>query len=158
MDLNRESRMSRFGPRTVAEEAGTGVVRSPAERVQRWTYLALGFVCVGLATGGVFLPGLPTTIFLILASYFLMRSCPWLEDRLVRKNRFFGAYLKYLDGEVPMPRKAKAWAMAMMWTMIALSCTLLVARGVAWWIPCVVALSGVVGTVAIARYRGIRRA
>lgn len=133
-----------------------GFVRPHAERVRRWTYLGIGFGCVGLATAGVFLPGLPTTIFLILASYFLTRSCPWLEERLVR-NRFFGPYVRYLDGNVPMPRKAKIAAISMMWTMIAVSCTVLVLRELPWWVPAIVAASGVAGTAMIVRFRGLKR-
>ncbi|GJQ28953.1 MAG: membrane protein [Phycisphaerae bacterium] len=133
-----------------------GLVRSHAERVRRWTYLVLGFLCVGLGTAGVFLPGLPTTIFLILASYFFTRSCPWLEDRLIR-TRFFGPYLRYLEGDVPMPRKAKVTAIAMMWIMIAISCTVLAWRGVPWWVPAIVAASGVVGTIAIVQFKGLKR-
>lgn len=132
------------------------VRRGPIERAQRGLYVALGLLCIALGAAGVFLPGLPTTIFLILASFFFTRSCPWLEDRLIR-NRLFAPYLKYLRGDVPMPRKAKAVAIGMMWTMIALSCTLLVLREAAWWIPACVAASGVVGTVVIGRYRGPRR-
>lgn len=116
----------------------------------------LGFLCVGLGTAGVFLPGLPTTIFLILASYFFTRSCPWLEDRLIR-TRFFGPYLRYLEGDVPMPRKAKVTAIAMMWIMIAISCTVLAWRGVPWWVPAIVAASGVVGTIAIVQFKGLKR-
>lgn len=132
------------------------MVRNSAERAVRWAYLSIGVVCVGFGTAGVFLPGLPTTIFLILASYFLTRSCPWLEERLVR-NRFFGPYLRWLDGDVPMPRKAKITAICMMWAMIALSVGVIVLKGLAWWIVGAVVASGVIGTVFIARYRGLRR-
>lgn len=38
---------------------------------------------------GVVVPGLPTTPFLLLTSYCLMRSSPKLNDRLLR-SRFFG--------------------------------------------------------------------
>lgn len=80
----------------------------------------LGVVCVGLAFAGVLLPGLPTTIFLIAASYLFTRSCPWLEDRLIRV-RWFRPYLPYLDGRCPLPRRARWVALIAMWTAVSIS-------------------------------------
>ena len=47
-----------------------------------------GVLAVGLAALGVVVPGLPTTVFLIAASYCFARSCPWLEERLLRNRPF----------------------------------------------------------------------
>jgi len=90
--------------------------RSP----RRIALAALGVVCVGLAAAGVVLPGLPTTIFLIAASYLFARSCPWLEERLIRV-RWFRPYLPYLDGRRPMPRRARWVAIGAMWTAVSVS-------------------------------------
>jgi len=59
-------------------------------RMRRILLACLGVLCVGLAAVGVVLPGMPTTIFLILATACFMRSCPWLQTKLI-ENRFFGA-------------------------------------------------------------------
>jgi uncharacterized membrane protein YbaN (DUF454 family) len=90
--------------------------RSP----RRVALAALGLVCVGLAFLGVLLPGLPTTIFLIAASYLFARSCPWLEDRLIRV-RWFRPYLPYLDGSRPMPARARWMALGAMWAAVSIS-------------------------------------
>lgn len=90
--------------------------RSP----KRIALAVLGIVCVGLAFAGAVLPGLPTTVFLIAASYLFARSCPWLEERLIRV-RWFRPYLRYLDGRQPMPRRARWTALAAMWSAVALS-------------------------------------
>jgi len=90
--------------------------RSP----RRIALALLGIVCVGLAFAGVVLPGLPTTVFLIAASYLFARSCPWLEDRLIRV-RWFRPYLPYLDGSRPMPRRARWVALIAMWSAVSLS-------------------------------------
>jgi len=42
---------------------------------RRWLLAGAGVVAVGLGGLGVFVPGLPTTIFLIIASYCFARSC-----------------------------------------------------------------------------------
>lgn len=61
--------------------------------VRRAAYLVLGSGFVVLAILGVVLPGLPTTPFLLLASYFLSRSWPRLHQALIN-NRIFGPILR----------------------------------------------------------------
>jgi hypothetical protein len=78
---------------------------------------------VGIAALGVILPGLPTTIFLIGASWCFARSCPWLEERLIRV-RFFRPFLVYIDRPTEMPRRAIVTTVVVMWLAIALSVTL----------------------------------
>lgn len=112
---------------------------------------AAGVVCVGLAALGVFVPGLPTTIFLILATYLFTRSCPWLEERLIR-NRLFAPFLGYLTGSTPMPMKAKLATMCIMWAFVTLSVVLL-GRGLEAqsWVIFAPPVGAVVGTWFIMR-------
>lgn len=109
---------------TTTAHATTSMVRSP----RRLFLAGLGIACVGLALAGMVVPGLPTTIFLIAASYLFTRSCPWLEERLIR-NRVFRPYLRYLDGSAPMPLRARVTTIAMIWTAVAASLALLLSRG-----------------------------
>lgn len=53
----------------------------------------LGLTCVGLGAIGVFIPGLPTTPFLLLALAFFARSSPELHHWLFR-SRLFGPFLQ----------------------------------------------------------------
>lgn len=99
-------------------------VRDP----RRWAFAGLGIASVGLGWLGVFIPGLPTTIFLIIASYCFARSCPWLEDRLLRIP-LFAPYMKVLDEGRGMSRKAVVSALVSMWSMVALSGAILFAAG-----------------------------
>jgi uncharacterized membrane protein YbaN (DUF454 family) len=125
-----------------------------AIRLRRWALAALGVVCVALGAVGVVVPGLPTTVFLLMASFLFTKSCPWLEDRLVR-NRFFAPYLRYLDGSRAMPRRAKVTAIAMMWLMVCLSALTLTQGEVRrWWIAALLGVAAVVGTVVITRWGG----
>lgn len=111
---------------------------------------AAGLLCVGLGALGAVLPGLPTTIFLILASYCFTRSCPWLEERLLR-TRLFAPYMAWIDGRQPMPRRAKAAAIASVWIAVSISLAILYSGGrLPAWLAFVVAAAAVVGTVAIA--------
>lgn len=126
------------------------VLRSP----RRLLMAAAGVVCVGLAGLGAVLPGLPTTVFLIAASYLFTRSCPYLEERLLR-NDLFRPYLRYVDGSEPMPRRARVAAAALMWTSVLASTWILASRlEPGSWIPWLLPAAAVAGTWFIARWEG----
>ena len=73
-----------------------------------------GWLCVALGFIGVFLPVMPTTIFLILAAWCFTRSSERLHAWLI-EHPLLGPYIRdYLSGE-GMPMRAKVVALALMW-------------------------------------------
>ena len=75
-----------------------------------WIFLGSFFVMIGAI--GALVPGLPTTLFLILAAACYIRSSQRLYDWL-RTNKTFGPYLKdYREGK-GMPKNAKILAVSM---------------------------------------------
>lgn len=119
----------------------------------RMIYAGCGIVCTLLAFAGVVVPGLPTTPLVLLASWLFMRSSPSLHRRL-RSLPVIGKHIaRYEAGEGMSPRM-KAWAIAVMSAMIALSCftvfTSLLARHL-------VITAGVAGAVAMLAWGGRRR-
>ena len=115
-----------------------------------------GVVFVGLGGLGVLVPGLPTTVFLILAGYCFTRSIPALEERLIR-NRWFAPYLRYVDGEEEMPIGARVRALLVMWISILASCAFLIYKDLHLAIPASVVLARLVGTWYIWLRAGRRR-
>ena len=102
------------------------MVRSAAQcgtlRQMKYLLNTIGCIAVVLAIFGVFLPLLPTTPFLLLASACFVRSSPRLHNRL-RTNRVFGAYLRdYEDGR-GIPLRAKIIVLVLMWGSLGWSMT-----------------------------------
>lgn len=86
----------------------------------RAVFFVLGFVFFGLGILGTITPGLPTTVFVLLAGWCWAKSSErfylWLLN-----HKLFGKMLKDWEERRAMPRFAKYMA----WTMMALSCALL---------------------------------
>lgn len=123
-------------------------VRDP----RRWAFAGIGVASVGLGWLGVFVPGLPTTIFLIIASYCFTRSCPWLEERLLRIP-LFAPYMKVLDEGRGMSKQAATSALVSMWSCVGLSLGILYLAGrLAPWIAAAVVLAAVAGSGMILLY------
>ena len=119
---------------------------------RRWAFAGVGVASVGLGWLGVFVPGLPTTIFLIIASYCFARSCPWLEERLLRIP-LFAPYMKALDQGRGMSRKAAASALASMWSCVAVSLAVLYVAGrLGPWAAGSIVFFAAIGTATILFY------
>ncbi len=76
----------------------------------RLLFLAIGFVCVGLGMAGVFLPGLPTTPFLLIALWAFARSSRRFHDWLYDHPRF-GPGLRSWREHGVIPRRVKVTAL-----------------------------------------------
>jgi hypothetical protein len=132
----------------------TGWLRSP----RRVALATLGALAVALGAIGVFVPGLPTTIFLIVASYCFARSCPWLEERLLRVP-LFAPYMKFIDERRPMSIRARAVSITAMWTSVLFSLIWLRASGhFSTLMTGAIVGVAMVGTLVILRFRRAPRA
>lgn len=118
----------------------------PPTTLRRVIYVSLGWCAVGLAFAGVFVPGLPVTVFVLIASWFFARSSPRFENYLLT-NRWFGSRLKRFRERGGMPRSAKLASIASMWTAIAVSSVALASVNIILSIATIGL--GVIGTLTI---------
>ena len=51
-------------------------------------YLILGLIFMGIGTIGIFVPILPTTIFMIIAAYCFLRSSQKLYNRIINNPHY----------------------------------------------------------------------
>ena len=80
----------------------------------------IGWVFVGLGIIGIFLPVMPTTIFLILAAACFARSSEKFYYRLLN-YKYLGKYIKDYMEKRGMPLRAKITAIIMLNTVIGYS-------------------------------------
>ncbi|MBI21437.1 MAG: hypothetical protein CL780_04230 [Chloroflexi bacterium] len=86
----------------------------------RILWIILGCLFVFIGTVGIFVPGLPTTIFLIIAAACFIRSSEKLYKWLIN-NKYFGKYIRdYREGK-GMPKRGKITAVTAMIIFISLA-------------------------------------
>ena len=100
------------------------VVSAKLDTVSRYLYLIMGFLLVGIGILGIFLPVLPTTIFLILASACFMKSSPKANEWL-KNNRWLGPYLKNYTEKTGLTVKSKLVLISILWISITFSALIL---------------------------------
>jgi uncharacterized protein len=97
-------------------------LRSSAEGDQQGVYLTgpkaslyqvFGWTSVGLSVVGAVTPGIPTAPFVVLASYFFIRSSPKAHDWLMR-SRWFGPFLRDWEEGRGVRRSVKVAAVGLM--------------------------------------------
>lgn len=90
------------------------------KRSLRWIYASLAYGFLALAAAGIFLPGLPTVPFLLLAAWAAARGSERLHDWLHR-HEHFGTLLRQWNEQGAVPVKAK-WAavvlLGLSWTVL----------------------------------------
>ena len=82
----------------------------------RFVWLVLGLLFTGLGFLGYVLPGLPGTVFILVAVYFFARSSPRFYNFLLN-NRVFGGLIRDWRAGLGLPLRAKVLAV----TLIVLS-------------------------------------
>lgn len=80
----------------------------------------LGFTSLILGIIGIIVPILPTTPFLLLSSYFFLKSSERLYNWLIN-NKILGQYIKDFQIEKSIPLKVKISSISLLWITISTS-------------------------------------
>ena len=126
-------------------DSGTKDVRQPPEQVVGWkrvAYVALAGVFFILGILGAIFPLLPATPFLLLTSYFLLRTSPELNRRLLR-SKFFGPILSDWQHRGGVRRDVKVQAIVIVCLAVAISIYLSGASPIVAVITTVAAMVGI---------------
>jgi len=113
--------------------------------MKRPLYLVLGLLCVILGALGVVVPGLPTTPFLLLASWLFYRSSPRLQKWLLRS--WLGVYIRNYQRRGGMTVTQKMGAIGVMTTMVILSTFVFIPQGSVARI--IVLVAGAIGALTV---------
>ncbi|MGE8448836.1 MAG: YbaN family protein [Comamonas sp.] len=112
---------------TALQEAQTPAycpIRSP---VLRWLLLLAAVACLAMGIIGIFVPGLPTTVFILMAGACAARSSARLHGWLWR-HRLFGGMLRNWAAGGFVSRKAK-WSASITMAVCAVIMLLVPAPG-----------------------------
>ena len=101
--------------------------RSVRSKTLQLILIAAGIIFVALGVVGIFLPVMPTTVFLLLAAACFVRSSDRLH-RWLRNHRVLGPYLLAVEGRSGMPRRAKITTLVVLWISILCSAFIFVDR------------------------------
>ena len=94
------------------------------QKLIKYLMIGLGSICLALGTIGILIPVLPTTPFLLLASFFYLRSSEKLHQWMIH-HKVFGPYLyNYLTHRV-VPARAKVIALVTLWASLSFAMTLI---------------------------------
>lgn len=115
-------------------------------------FVTLGCIFVGLGALGAVLPVLPTTPFLLLASYFFIRSSPRLNDKLMR-SPFFGPFLRDWHQHRGVRPRVKVTAVVMVFVAITASISW---GNLSWPVLTLLLVLGAVGIIVVLRLPVIR--
>jgi len=120
---------------TITDEIMTS--KPPRSRISRLLFAALAYVSLGIGLVAIFIPGLPTTEFVLLAAWAATKSSPrlsaWLEN-----HKVFGPILSNWRNGRLVTRSAKISA-----TVSMLLCALLMLYLMHGW-PVYAAIGGMV--------------
>lgn len=107
--------------------------------------IILGTLFLGLGILGIFIPGLPTTPFLLLTAALYLRSSERLYQKLI-SNKIIGKYIKNYTEKRGITFRTKIHAIGIMWLMIGISTIFLIEI---IWVRVLVLALGIIGTIVM---------
>jgi uncharacterized membrane protein YbaN (DUF454 family) len=121
-------------------------VRRARHRLSRGAWTVGGLLAVAIGGVGIVVPGLPTTVFFIVAAWCFSHASERLEQWVLNLPRI-GPMVRDHRAGLGMPRRAKLIAITMIVLAVSLSVTLGIDR---WAIRAAVLVLGAIGIAYIA--------
>ena len=119
-------------------------------RLMRALFFTCGTICVGLGILGIFLPLMPTTVFLLLAAACYARSSERFHRKLV-ESRWLGPYIRQKQG---LSTRQKTMILSVLW--ISLIATMIWTAKAPWMRIVLVAIGAGV-TLHVSRLPALER-
>lgn len=107
-------------------------------------FIAIGIISIVLGIVGIFVPGLPTTPFLLLSSWLFYKSSKRLHDRL--HASWLGRYISRYESRQGVSRCSKLISIACMWVMVSISAFVVLEN---WQVRILLLVLGCIGTGSI---------
>ena len=114
-------------------------------RIVRILYILGGSISLGLGILGIFIPGLPTTPFVLLSAALYAKSSEKLYNWLL-ENKYLGPRIKSYQRQKGVTLKGKYKIIALMWTMVLISSFLIINI---MTVRIIILSSGVIGAVVV---------
>lgn len=111
--------------------------------VRKALLIFIGTVSVGLGVMGMFVPLMPTTVFLLLAAYCYSHSSEKFHNWLL-SNRLCGKYISNYRSGKGISVRQKVSTISLLWASIGFSIWLLAA---AWWVNLLLAVVAIGVTI-----------
>ena len=110
----------------------------------RYIYIVCGCIAVILGTIGVVVPGLPTTPFVLLASWCFYKSSPRLQAWLLQS--FLGKYIRDYKEKGGLTMRKRLYIIALMATMVSVSIIFFIPNRT---VDIIVGVAGLIGCIVV---------
>tara|TARA_R110001599_G_scaffold64023_5_gene179755 strand:+ start:68950 stop:69363 length:414 start_codon:yes stop_codon:yes gene_type:complete len=123
------------------------VERKPRSRLVKMLYGFAGGLALALGVIGIFLPGLPTTPFILLAAACFAKASPRVHQWMLQ-HRLLGPILRNWDEHRSLTRRTKYVAIISMLLMMGVSIWTFSGQA---WIQLILLTLGAIGAVVVLR-------
>ena len=110
----------------------------------RYIFIVCGCIAVILGTIGVVVLGLPTTPFVLLASWCFYKSSPRLQAWLLQS--FLGKYIRDYKEKGGLTMRKRLYIIALMATMVSVSIIFFIPNRI---VDIIVGVAGLIGCIVV---------
>ena len=114
------------------------------QSILRYLYILTGGMAVLLGIIGVVVPGLPTTPFVLLASWCFYKSSPRLQAWLLQS--FLGKYIRDYMEKGGLTMRKRLYIIALMATMVSMSIIFFIPNTT---VDIIVGVAGLIGCIVV---------